>query len=359
MATPDKPRNAVKFDIAGARKEEASVPQQLKSTDPTLRKFHWFSSSKGRRVVGGAIAVASIGASVYKVLPHTFGLRSYVKGVYQHYSNGFVTNVNENMKALVKEVTNEMELSDAEKKQLSVFVSSHGAEPYGWGGMSRDGDGYGVLVGYPYYFHWNQPKDVPIERMRFGPRHATGANSGLSKDQITSPEAMVFRRSMILSENEKKFALAREIERTRSNSYAFQSLLPGCWLFITFLLSRAINNKLGLFRAPFSPIHRLVAYVVVGNTMGLSYCFIKDGAERYAEGGADRRAASVSADYARGGVGFYNKLMERNVSLRSLEQGGEDKYNMIGDFVQGIIRVKWKPLSERKQICQTRLDQLQ
>ena len=67
MATPDKPRNAVKFDIAGARKEEASVPQQLKSTDPTLRKFHWFSSSKGRRVVGGAIAVASIGASVYKV----------------------------------------------------------------------------------------------------------------------------------------------------------------------------------------------------------------------------------------------------------------------------------------------------
>ena len=60
-----------------------------------------------------------------------------MKGVYQHYSDGFVTKVNENMKDLVKEVTKDMELSDAEKKQLSVFVSSHGAEPYGWGGMSR------------------------------------------------------------------------------------------------------------------------------------------------------------------------------------------------------------------------------
>jgi len=349
--TSEKPNPAIKFGLPGSEKVNPKLP---KSPDLELRysKFQWFSTAIGRRTVGSVFALASLGVTLIKVSPHTYCLR-YVRDVYQHHSRGLPTKISDEIKNLLGEVSDDIGLTGEEKKQVKAFVTTE-TEPYGWGGLSSGKRGYGALLAYPNHFHYNDPVEVPIDKMRFG-IHATGSSTSLTGSALASDEAKTLCKSLVLSKEAKKFALAREIERTRDNSFIFKSILPGSWLFLTYLIARHANKKLGLFKAPFRPIHRGIAYISLLPTMTLSYFVTKDWHERVVQGRTDAAVAGLSVEYAKGGVEYYNKLLQRNVCMRELQPKGKKMYNLHGELLQGIIRVKHKPLLERKAVCEGKL----
>jgi len=258
------------------------------------------------------------------------------------------------MLGLVDQVCDDMKMSSEERAQLEPFVSTQ-TESFSWGGFWERGRKYGVLLGYPVFFHWNSPRDVPMDKMRVGDNRDSGDNVGFSKSALESPEAKTFRESMILSEEAKKFAICREINRAKTFSFVGSSVVPGCWMALTYLMARHGNRKFGLFRAPFRPIHRIIWYLGLLPTMWVPYVLIKDGHVRSTEGAIDSAAAGVCKEYAKGGVEYYDKLMARNASLRNLDPTQKDMYNLKGDLVQGLFRTKHRPFLDRKIICEEKL----
>jgi len=350
MSSSEKPISspAIKFDLTEQSKRTPPKLEPVKQT-----RFHWFASGPGRRAVGTAVAVASLGVTLVKAAPHSIAL-NYVKDIFQNYTEGFRTRPSKDMVGLVDDVCEDIGLSIDEKVQLNSFVMAQ-TEPYAWGGMWKKGGGHGVLLGYPEFFHWTSPEDVPMAKMRVGSNLDSGTNVGFSRTAMASPEAKIFRDSMILSDGAKKFSICREIERTRTFSFIFSSTLPGCWMGLTYLVSRYANHKLGLFKAPFRPLHRLIAYISILPAMSFTYFLIKDAHQRNLQGSIDLSASGLSREYAAGGVEYYTKLMARNASLRALDPSMKDSYNLLGDLKPGIIRMKHKPLMERKMICEDML----
>ena len=74
------------------------------------------------------------------------------------------------------------------------------------------------------------------------------------------------------------------------------------------------------------------------------------------QGWTDERVAALSASYARGGVEYYSKILQRHVAQRDLCLGGTELYNLHGEEVYEYVRRRNKPFKERRQIC---LDALQ
>ena len=66
----------------------------------------------------------------------------------------------------------------------------------------------------------------------------------------------------------------------------------------------------------------------------------------------DENTSRISESYAKGGVEYYTKIMQRNVALRELSLNGKTLYNLKGEEVYEYIRLRNKPFGERKQICE-------
>ncbi len=83
------------------------------------------------------------------------------------------------------------------------------------------------------------------------------------------------------------------------------------------------------------------------------YIFFQDTLNRRVQSTIDENTARLSDSYARGGIEYYTKIMQRNIALRELALDGKKLYNMKGEEVYEYIRLRNKPFGERKQICET------
>ena len=255
----DKPRDqAIKFDLT-----EKSLENTL-NQDPqrTANNFYnWFSTLRGQKVVGSVWIGISGLAALYHVSSHWFFL-DQVKSLYQSYTNGFRTKIRAEMLELVHDVTKHMELNDEEVASLGIFVLESLSEPYGWGELGRNG-----LVGFPEWFQYKSTTEVPLEKMRIG-MAATGSEQyKLSEGQIDSDSGRLFAESLVLSDNAKRFALAREIERTKMQPFIVHGTLAAAITLLNYNIARIMNKKLSLFSRP--PMFRMYLYLGLLPTMML------------------------------------------------------------------------------------------
>ena len=178
------------------------------------------------------------------------------------------------------------------------------------------------------------------------------SNYLLTQQQLESDEVNKFSSSMILSDEAKKFAIAREVQRSITQPHLMVGAITSVFTLLTYNTARVLNRKLGLFRQP--PLIRGIMYLGLLPTMMLSYVLIKDAYNRMAERDLERRTSSISSEYAKGGVEYYEKMLQRNIALRELVgPGGKDQYTGTGDLVQGIIRIKRVSLQEKKDLCRS------
>jgi len=337
----DKPKEqALKFEIGGKQQTFKVVDEQAEAN-----KFYgFFSTLKGQKLVGSFWIVASALGAMWHIAPNWFFLER-VKQIYQNYSNGFPTRVRDEMLGLINDVTIDMKLEEQEVKSIGVFVLTS-TEPFAWGELGRD-----CLVGFPEFYHFNDVQEVPIQRMRFGSMLDTGSNYLLTSAQLESEQAASFCSSLVLSNDAKKFSIAREIERTRLQPYMTYGVFSFAFILLNYNAARILNKKLGLMKRP--PLFRGLLYVGLLPTMVMSYLLVKDTFTRYMEREVDRRAAGISPEYSDGGVEYYSKILQRNIALRELEgDGGKTRYTGKGEVIQGIVRVKHASLQDRRDVCE-------
>ena len=157
------------------------------------------------------------------------------------------------MLELITEVTKHMELNDEEVASLGVFVSNM-TEPYGWGELGRNG-----LVGFPDQFHYSSVAEVPLEKMRIGMAASGSEQCQLTESQIVSDSGKLLAESLVLSDDAKRFAIAREIERTKMQPFIVHGTLAASMTLLNYNIARIMNKKLSLFSRP--PMFRMYLYL--------------------------------------------------------------------------------------------------
>ncbi|KAM9850449.1 transmembrane protein 177 isoform 1-T2 [Aulostomus maculatus] len=163
-----------------------------------------------------------------------------------------------------------------------------------------------------------------------------------------SDAGATLRESLVFSLEAKKFAIAREVARLQSGgpvmSASVASLcLGGVWVYSVFL-----KQMFGLHAGSLM-LRGAVNFVALG-LGAVSYYLTSDALSQWIDYNSDRRAARVSLDYAKGGVEFYDKILSRNKTLRSLMgQKGEEVYAPSGNlFPAHLLRLKHTPYTSRR-----------
>ena len=329
----EEAKNEISFDVGGTKKTYQVIEVQTEAN----KYYSSFHTVQGARRVGFLWIGASMMAAVYQLAPHTFG-KDAVKAIFESYSKGFPTPVSKEMKSLVTEVVADLGLDS----RPSLFVLTLD-EPTGWGDLGSE------LIGYPPYFHYTKPHDVPLDKMRFV-GGVTKKAELLTRRQADLPEARFFCDSMVLSPEAKKFALAKELKKVGLGPQYYFSFLNASWILLTYNLARKLNQKLGLFQKGKKPVLRLILYAGLAPTMVLSYLLAKDLVSRLMEKTSVSAAAGIGPAYAKGGEEYYDQMLLRNRCIGKFEEPVR-RYNLEGELIQGLVRTKKVPILELKNIC--------
>ncbi|NXV80781.1 TM177 protein, partial [Atlantisia rogersi] len=208
----------------------------------------------------------------------------------------------------------------------------------------------GSLVGIPPNF------DSTAEDKKGIVNHVVVIN-GKAVDWESS-DGVALREALTFSVTAQKFAIAREVVYLRNGSPLASAVVAPACLAGTFFCGRVIKLLLGFSSGPV--IFRSICNVITA-AGGLMWYYISYEAMTYhLDCKADRKAATISKDYARGGVEFYDKILSRNRIFRGL-MGKEGKkiYAPSGNlFPRHWFRIKHTPYTYRRDLIVNILKEL-
>lgn len=157
------------------------------------------------------------------------------------------------------------------------------------------------------------------------------------------------KEALTFSLEAQKFAIARELARLQSggpvlNAAVAPFCLGGVWVY-----SVVLKQVFGLHAGP--ALLRGAVNVLALGLGAVSYFLTSDAVSQWIDYSSDRRAAGVSRNYAKGGVEFYDKILSRNKTLRSLMgQKGEEMYAPSGNlFPANLLQLKHTPYTSRRE----------
>ncbi|NXK75823.1 TM177 protein, partial [Amazona guildingii] len=174
-----------------------------------------------------------------------------------------------------------------------------------------------------------------------------------------SNEGVALKEALTFSLEAQKFALAREVMYLQNGSpLASAAVAPTC-LAGTFFCGRGIKLLLGLSSGPV--ILRGICNLLTAAAGLMCYYISYDAVTYHLDCKADRKAATVSKDYARGGVEFYDKILSRNRIFRGLMgKQGMKIYAPSGNlFPRHWFRIKYTPYTYRRDLIVNILRELQ
>lgn len=174
-----------------------------------------------------------------------------------------------------------------------------------------------------------------------------------------SNEGIALTEALTFSLEAQKFAIAREVVYLQNNSPVASAIVAPACLAGTFLCGKGLKLFLGLSPGPM--ILRSICNLTAA-AAGLMYYYVSyDAVIYHLDCKADRKAATVSKSYARGGVEFYDKILSRNRILRGLMgKQGMKMYAPSGNlFPRHWFRIKYTPYTYRRDLLVNILRELQ
>nr|XP_039248768.1 transmembrane protein 177-like [Styela clava] len=172
-------------------------------------------------------------------------------------------------------------------------------------------------------------------------------NKNLSRLSLSKPvvfekideSEVKLMKSLLLSDDAKRFAIARHLSYIQRNWAIYQALIPSAFVIVGYFTSIYSPKLLFLRGVPVS-LKQILSMVFAGAFLSYILCKLTKAAlSRKINQLADIDAAKISPRYAKGGVELFNKLGETNQSLRVLlGKKGEVMYTADGDVKQGLLK---------------------
>ena len=162
----------------------------------------------------------------------------------------------------------------------------------------------------------------------------------------------ILQNALILSDDAKRFAIARELERAKTSSYRTNGVILPISIVIGYLISRTVNKKFDLLRR--APRLRLRMYGIIAPAMIFFAITLEDINKYYQEASLDTKICHMGPNYAKGGIEYYDKQLKHNVALRELvpDNLAKNAYNLHGDPWPSLLRpYKYILPTSRKEYC--------
>ncbi|XP_037704524.1 cilia- and flagella-associated protein 221-like isoform X3 [Choloepus didactylus] len=290
----------------------------------------WWAAAFVQRHRSGLLVTSCAGLFGAQISYHLFP-DPVIQWLYQYWPQGQPAPLFPELQSLFQEVLQDMGVpSDHRYEAFTTFTF----QPVSAGFPRLPG---GAVVGLPASFlsgpvtNSDQPVVVHGQRVDW-----------------QSPAGTRLRDALTLSRDAQKFALAREVVYLESSTAALQALPAPACLVGTWALGVGAKQALGLYGGP---MNLRAAFNLLAAVAGfVAYAFSTDSLTHALEAWLDRRTASLSAAYARGGVEFYEKVLSGNLALRSLlGRHGETLYTPSGNVVpRHWFRIKHLPYTTRR-----------
>lgn len=157
--------------------------------------------------------------------------------------------------------------------------------------------------------------------------------------------------SLFLSETAKKYSIAREIILTDNQQILIQSLTPTLTLMAMYILGTPIMTSI-----PANPVRaRALALFLLCNVGVFVWYSIHTAIENFYQIQADKKLCDIGEEYIRGGIEYYEKLIQRNLALRNIIPNGKNIYSEHGNKQELISLFSEVSLTYRKEYLEQRL----
>jgi len=314
-------RKLVKLDLQKAF--VAQKPKVKRKTDSSkiLKKF---ATDKGRTASFFMVMTGGTTVVLIRNAMET-SLQGYQEDIHQHFTHGHPTKLGPKLKSILADIAEDMKMSQEDVDNTKVIIANV-SEPKALG--YRGHFSKNVLLMLPHYFKYNSEADAP--------------KSETFKDKVDY-------QSLILSDQAKQFGIAREMQRSYMGVNRLENYFIIVLLCSAYILSRFTNTKWNLLKQSFKT--RLVFYGAFA-CIHIQMWFFVMGLLRYTHANElDDIVARLSLKYAQGGVEYYSKERDHNLSLRNLTEVGPKKINLKGNVIPSIL-YKEVTTTERLDNCQ-------
>ena len=184
----------------------------------------------------------------------------------------------------------------------------------------------GAILGIPAYFKFQTLEDVAKQQFQLNMKPVDWYSEG----------GQQLMASMLLSDQAKRFAIARELEYTKTNALLMRLVLQSCCFGGAYFAGFAGNVVFDL-RRRLKGWARVALYGIIGGVALGFYISLHDVYMCHRDNKADRNAAKLGQDFAEGGLEYYNKMLQRRQALRILlGPDGPSMYTQYGNEVYGV-----------------------
>ena len=251
--------------------------------------------------------------------------------------NGIERKVSETLEKRLVTALNSLKITDSERDFFVPFIVS-GFDLYSIGSTKfRDG----CIVGIPVNYTYTASDEIPRTEITV---------RGYDQVDWSSNAGKLLQEGLVLSEPEQIFGMCREILELKSHKVLFNSLCPVGSILLYYSITSTINTRNQLFRGPLSL--RLVMYSIVGLFSIGMYFFVKDFTQVALDKYVDETLANLGVNFLVAGLGFYDKILKKNMAIKSLTDTSE--LTAMGN-INSYFRTKTIPLTDRKMYFQKRL----
>ncbi|XP_062957670.1 transmembrane protein 177 isoform X1 [Cynocephalus volans] len=290
----------------------------------------WWAAAFVQRHRTGLLVGSCAGLFGAQISYHLFA-DPVVQWLYQYWPQGQPAPLFPELQSLFQEVLQDMGVSTGHcYKPFTTFTF----QPVSAGFPRLPA---GAVVGIPASFLWGPVTKTDQPVVILGQRV-----------DWQSPVGARLRDALTLSRDAQKFSLARDVVYLESSAAALQALPAPVCLVGTWALGVGAKHALGLYGGP---MNLRAAFNLVAAVAGfVAYAFSTDSLTHALEAWLDRRTASLSTAYARGGVEFYEKVLSGNQALRSLlGSHGEKLFTPSGNVVpRHWFRIKHLPYTTHR-----------
>ncbi|OQR75809.1 transmembrane protein-like [Tropilaelaps mercedesae] len=289
----------------------------------------FFATPLGQKIGAGLAGIGSIGAMAAAWLPQTIYLDAF-REVVQHYKHGFPLPLTKELEDRANRVLQDFtKLSEAKKASIRFFHVSR-LEPWHAGTPES---GYGAIIGLPINFTFRSVKDVQTREMKL----FTGRSI-----EWDTPAGEVFKKSMIMSDEAQRFAIAQQIYLTNTSEVTVRALAACGAALNTFIISKLVNRRIPR-QTPFAG--RCIVYAGVSLVCIIGYLAINDMARYKYERDSINVVAKLGPDYRQGAIEYFEKRIVQNKALRILlGDKGTSMFTVKGN-VSTWLRTPHMPLS--------------
>ncbi|XP_031616462.1 transmembrane protein 177 [Contarinia nasturtii] len=304
----------------------------------TGRWFDYFATVGGRKMSRTLMGAVSLGIPFMLNSYQTLFIDYYLDFI-RLYRHGLKVEVPEEIELLIDQAADRVKLTTVHATHLKSFMVS-GLDIKTCGSLNSIHHGFiGIPVNYLY------DSELDIDKM----------NLKLRTESIDwdSKCGELLEKSLILTEKEKMFGIIRSILELRNYNHVHNAFIPFFLCFGLYTTAQAINQKYKLFLIPRAG-RGLIYGALAVFTYGL-YSVITDTIRMSQMLRVDDKLTSMGSDVIEGGIGFYEKMLNRNIAMRELS--GKDLFSVKGNEYPGLLRYNALPLTKRKKNLEIALEE--